>query len=79
MAVLLEIGEREDCLRDFLVGDPQLQALRGLELEAAVDHPVEHLAWNVQRADQLRGELALVLGLLAFELGAVAPVELGPR
>jgi len=75
MAVLLELGESQDSGRDFRVGDPQVQPLRRLQPQDPVDHRIEHLAGHVEGADQLRGELALVLRLLPVELRAVTAVE----
>ena len=56
-----------------------MDLFRGVELQDPVDHAVEHLAGQIHRPDQLRGEVSLVEALLALKLRPILPVEIEGR
>ena len=79
VAFFLQLGERDHRGRDLLVADLEVEPPGRLQAQGPVDHGIEHLAGHVERADQLGGELALVLLLLPVERRPVLAIELDRR
>ncbi len=76
LAVLLERGNRENALSDFLVADANLEPIGFGDGGALVDHLLQDLLFDAQLFEQLVVHLSAVRGPVRLQLSLVDPAEL---
>ena len=74
-AVLLERRDREDALRDFLVADPDAEALGFGERRALVDHLLQDLLLDAELLQQLLAHVAAVRRAVRLQLRLIRAPE----